>query len=102
MKPKPRESAPSRILQSQPAPSVATAYALTKPEEPELTESIDSMKFVGNNGSQQDAGAELTAMKEEKNALEVTLAEVREENSKQREKIDEANNALSELSKVRP
>lgn len=104
MKPKPRDSARPKIFQSPAAAaaaaSVTAAYALTKPEKLKSTESIDSTKFVENNVSHQDVAAELTAIKEETNALKVMLAEVREENSKQREKIDEANNTHSELSKV--
>lgn len=106
MRPKLRESAPPKIFQSQAAAaaaaSVTAAYALTKPEKLEFSESVDSTKIVENNVSQQDVVAELTAIKEEKNALELTLAEVREENSKRKEKISEANNTLSELSKVCP
>ncbi|KAK4776353.1 hypothetical protein SAY86_005041 [Trapa natans] len=102
-RPKPRESAPPKIFQSPAAAaaaaSVIAAYALTKPEKTEFIESDHSTKLVGNNVSQQDTEAELSAIKEEKNALELSLAEVREENSKQRERISEANNTLSELSK---
>ncbi|KAK4799880.1 hypothetical protein SAY86_025245 [Trapa natans] len=106
MRPKPTESATPKIFQSPAAAaaaaSVTAAYALTKPEKVESTESVDSRKLAANKVSQRDAEAELSAIKEEKNALELSLAEVREENSKQREKISEANSTLSELSKARP
>lgn len=104
MKPKPRDSVRPKIFQSPAAAaaaaSVTAAYALTKSEKLNFTESVDSAKLVDNDVPQQDVAAELAAVKEETNALEATLAEVREDNSKQREKIDEANNTHSELSKV--
>ncbi|XP_031379550.1 acyl-CoA-binding domain-containing protein 4 isoform X2 [Punica granatum] len=103
MKPKPRDSSRPKIFQSPAAAAAAAcvtaAYALTKPDKLDLTESVDSAKFVENNVFQRDITAEVAAIKEEKNALEASLAKIREENSKQREKIDEANNTHSELSK---
>lgn len=102
---KPRDISRPKIFQSPAAAaaaaSVTAAYALAKSEKLDIPKSLSS-KFaaIGNNHSQQDVGTDIDAIKEDKRVLELSIVEVRTENSRFREKIDEVNGTHSELSKV--
>lgn len=104
MRLKPRDISRPKIFQSPAAAaaaaSVTAAYALAKSEKLDIPKSLSS-KFaaIGNNHSQQDVGTDIYAIKEDKRVLELSIAEVRTENSRFREKIDEDNGTHSELSK---
>lgn len=85
-----------KILQSPAAAaaaaSVTAAFALSKAEKLESN----------SNGvvSKNDINIEIEAVKEEKNVLELSLTEVRAENSKLKGAIEEVNGTHAELGKV--
>lgn len=105
MRLKPRDIPRPKIFQSPAAAaaaaSVTAAYALAKSEKLDIPKTLSS-KFagIGNNLSEKDVRTDIDAIKEDKRVLELSLAEVRTENSRFREKIDEVNSTHSELSKV--
>lgn len=105
MKPKPRDLSRPKIFQSPAAAaaaaSVTAAYALTKAEKLNFTKAEDSNpKEAENSFSGQDVTNEIKAIREEKDVLELSLAEVRAENTRLRGQIGEKNGTHSELSKV--
>lgn len=105
MKPKPRDSARPKIFQSPAAAaaaaSVTAAYALTKAEKLDFTKAEDAdSRGAENSVSEKDVTNGVKAIREEKNVLELSLAEVRAENTRIKGQIDEKNGTLSELSKV--
>lgn len=107
LKPKPRNLSRPKIFQSPAAAaaaaSVTAAYALTKAEKLDYTIAEDSnSKEGGNSLSEQDAKNDIEAIREEKHQLELSLAQVRAENSRLGGQIDEQNGTHSELSKVWP
>ncbi|KAJ8765993.1 hypothetical protein K2173_020509 [Erythroxylum novogranatense] len=103
MRLKPRDLSRPKIFLSPAAAaaaaSVTAAYALAKSEKLDFSNIALHSKDVQHVPSEQDQALEIDAIKEEKNALELTLAEVRAENSKLNEKIDEVNGTHADLSK---
>ncbi|KAF5729456.1 acyl-CoA-binding domain-containing protein 4 isoform X3 [Tripterygium wilfordii] len=103
MRLKPRDSSHPRIFQSPAAAaaaaSVSAAYALAKSEKLDSSNLNLNSKGVENGLSKQNMTIEIDALKEEKRAMELSLAEVRAENSRLSEKIDEVNSTHAELSK---
>ena len=105
MKPKRTDSTRPKIFQSPAAAaaaaSVTAAYALAKSEKLEFIETDDS-NFEGlrENNPVQDFSIEINAIREENKVLESSVAEVKAENSRVREKIDDINGTYAELSKV--
>ena len=105
MKPKPKDSSRPKIFQSPAAAaaaaSVTAAYALTKAEKLDFTKAEDPNSQGARNGlSEKDVTNGVKAIREEKNVLELSLTEVRAENTRLRGQIDEKNGTHSELSKV--
>uniref|UniRef100_A0A803N7P4 Acyl-CoA-binding domain-containing protein n=1 Tax=Chenopodium quinoa TaxID=63459 RepID=A0A803N7P4_CHEQI len=74
-----------------------------KPRDPLARKQLDSTKTenteVEGAGQKQDGFSGTTSVKDAKRLLELSLAEVREENSKLKGKIDEINSNHEELSK---
>lgn len=106
MRVKPRDSSHPKILQSPAAAaaaaSVTAAYALAKPELLNFGEREDSnSKVIPVDASRKDLSAEINSIKEEKKALELSLAETTANNSALKLKIEEINGSYAELSKVR-
>ncbi|XP_050210361.1 acyl-CoA-binding domain-containing protein 4 [Mercurialis annua] len=103
MRLKPKDMLRPKIFQSPAAAaaaaSVTAAYALAKSEKLDLSNINFNSKGVESYPSEQDVKSEIDAIKEEKNVLELSLAEARAENSRVREKIDEVNSTHAELSK---
>ncbi|CAH9055468.1 unnamed protein product [Cuscuta epithymum] len=104
MRPKPRDSSHPKILLSPAAAaaaaSVTAAYALTKPEKFDSTARDDSnFKGIQNNTSQKNLSDEIGTIREEKERLESSLAEVTRENFSLKAKIEEVNNTYADLSK---
>lgn len=104
MRPKPTDLSRPKILQSPAAAaaaaSVTAAYALSKNEKLDSTIAESNSKRVESNISGKDLKIEIDAIKEEKHVLELSLAEVREENSKLGGAIEEINSTHAELAKV--
>lgn len=105
MRLKPRDISRPKIFQSPAAAaaaaSVTAAYALAKSEKLDFPQTLNlNSAGIGNNISEQDVSNDIDAIKEEKRVLELSVEEVRAENSRLREKIDEVNNTHGELSKV--
>ena len=105
MKPKRTDSTRPKIFQSPAAAaaaaSVTAAYALAKSEKLEFIETDDSnFEGVRENNPVQDFSIEINAIREENKVLESSVAEVKAENSRVREKIDDINGTYAELSKV--
>jgi hypothetical protein len=105
MKPKPSGSSLPKIFQSPAAAaaaaSVTAAYAITKAENFYFPKAEDSSsKGTGNILSEQGVRNDIEAIREEKKVSELSLAEVRAENTRIRGQIDEKNGTHSELSKV--
>ncbi|XP_039003532.1 acyl-CoA-binding domain-containing protein 6-like [Hibiscus syriacus] len=103
MKLKPRDLSHPKIFQSPAAAaaaaSVTAAYALAKSEKLEFPQIIDlNFNAVEKSVPQKDINTEIDAIKEEK-ALETSIEEVKAENSRLREKIDELKSNHTELSK---
>lgn len=104
MKPKPTDSTRPKIFQSPAAAaaaaSVTAAYALAKSEKLDFIETEDSnFGGVKENNSAQDFSIEINAIREENKVLESSVAEVKAENSRLKEKIDDINGTYAELSK---
>ncbi|XP_038711615.1 acyl-CoA-binding domain-containing protein 4-like isoform X2 [Tripterygium wilfordii] len=103
MRLKHRDSSRPKIFQSPAAAaaaaSVTAAYALAKSEKLDFSHFNLSSKGVENGLVKQDVTIEIDALKEEKKTLEMSLGEVRAENSRLCEKIDEVNGTHAELSK---
>ncbi|KAJ4720691.1 acyl-CoA-binding domain-containing protein 4-like [Melia azedarach] len=104
MRLKPRDISRPKIFQSPAAAaaaaSVTAAYALAKSEKLDFPQTLNlNSAGIGNNISEQDVSNDIDAIKEEKRVLELSVEEVRAENSRLREKIDEVNNTHGELSK---
>ncbi|GAB4836388.1 hypothetical protein Ancab_001299 [Ancistrocladus abbreviatus] len=104
LKPKLKEPARPKIFLSPAAAaaaaSVSAAYSISSAKQTDLSKAEDS------NGDsceikhpQQDFTFDVDTIREEKRLLELSVAEVRQENSKLREKIDDVNNTHAELSK---
>ncbi|KAL8533202.1 hypothetical protein ACS0TY_009448 [Phlomoides rotata] len=104
MRVKPRDSLHPKILQSPAAAaaaaSVNAAFALSKSETLNFTEKEDlDSKEIQVDTSQQDLSNEITSIREDKKALELSLAECTSENSAIKIKIEEMNGSYAELSK---
>jgi hypothetical protein len=104
MRLKPSDVSRPKIFQSPAAAaaaaSVTAAYALAKSEKLDFSSLNLNSNGVGNNLSELDLAFEIDALKEEKKELELFLTEVRAENSRLTEKVDEVNGTHAELSKV--
>lgn len=104
MRLKPRDSLRPKIFQSPAAAaaaaSVTAAYALAKSDKLDFSNINLNPRVIESNPSEQDLTIEIDAIKEDNKVLELSLAEVRAENSRLREKIDEVNSTHAELSKV--
>ncbi|KAJ6986765.1 hypothetical protein NC653_020103 [Populus alba x Populus x berolinensis] len=103
MRLKPRDALRPKIFQSPAAAaaaaSVSAAYALAKSEKLDFSKLNLNSNGTGKNSTEQDLALEIDALKEEKRVLELSLAEVRAENYRVTEKIDEVNGTHAELSK---
>lgn len=103
MRLKPRDSLRPKIFQSPAAAaaaaSVTAAYALAKSDKLDFSNINLNPRVIESNPSEQDLTIEIDAIKEDNKVLELSLAEVRAENSRLREKIDEVNSTHAELSK---
>lgn len=104
MRPKPRDVLHPKILQSPAAEaaaaSVRAAYALIKPEKYLSEREDSSFKEVHVDNTQQSLLAEISALGEQKKALESSLADIRAENADLRNKIEDVNTTHADLSKV--
>jgi hypothetical protein len=98
MRLKPRDASRPKIFRS--AASVTAAHALAKSEKLDFSNLNLNYNGTGKNSTEQDLGFEIDALKEEKKVLELPLAEVRADNFRLTEKIDEVNGTHAELSKV--
>lgn len=96
MKPKPKDSKQPKIFKSSAAAaaaaSVTAAYALAKSESLDLT-------AIENSKTKVDLSVEIGVIKEEKKALESSIAWVKAEQSTVKAKLDEINETHSDLSK---
>ncbi|XP_004250024.2 acyl-CoA-binding domain-containing protein 4 [Solanum lycopersicum] len=103
MRPKPRDVLHPKILQSPAAEaaaaSVRAAYALIKPEKYLSEREDSSFKEVHVDNTQQSLLAEISALGEQKKALESSLADIRAENADLRNKIEDVNTTHADLSK---
>lgn len=102
MKPKLKDSARPKMYLSPAAAaaaaSVTAAYSYSSGKQLDFTRIEDT---TAEGASQkQDGFAGTTSTKDSKRLLELSLAEVREENSMLKGKVDEINNNHEELSKV--
>lgn len=97
MKPKPKDSKHPKIFKSPAAAaaaaSVTAAYALAKSENLDLT-------AIKNTKTQVGLSVEISVIKEEKKALESSIAWVKAEKSTVKSKLDEINETHADLSKV--
>lgn len=105
MRPKEKDIVRPKIFQSPAAAaaaaSVTSAYALSKSEKLDFMQLDDMNSSSHVNGhSKDDVTDKFEAIKEEKRILELSIAEVRAENSKIGGEIEELNNTHAELSKV--
>lgn len=105
MRPKEKDIVRPKIFQSPAAAaaaaSVTSAYALSKSEKLDFMQLDDMNSNSHVNGhSKDDVTDKFEAIKEEKRILELSIAEVRAENSKIGGEIEELNNTHAELSKV--
>ena len=82
------------------AASVTAAYALSKNEKLDSTTAESNSKKVESSLPGKDVRMEIEAIKEEKSVLELSLAEVRAENSRLGGAIEEINSTHAELAKV--
>ncbi|KAK7278611.1 hypothetical protein RJT34_23643 [Clitoria ternatea] len=104
MRPKAKDVLRPKIFQSPAAAaaaaSVTSAYALSKSEKLDFMQLDDINSKPSVNGHPQDDVTDKTeAIKEEKRLLELSIAEVRAENSKLGGEIEELNNTHAELTK---
>ncbi|KHN00947.1 Acyl-CoA-binding domain-containing protein 4 [Glycine soja] len=82
------------------AASVTSAYALSKSEKLDFMQLDDINSKLSVNGHHKDDVVDkVEAIKEEKRLLELSIAEVRAENSKLGGEIEEINNTHAELTK---
>lgn len=105
MRPKAKDSLRPKIFQSPAAAaaaaSVTSAYALSKSEKLDFMQLDDRNSESSINGHPQDnVTVKTEAIKEEKRLLELSIAEVRAENSKLGGEIAEVNSTHAELTKV--
>ncbi|ESW16246.1 hypothetical protein PHAVU_007G140800 [Phaseolus vulgaris] len=104
MRPKEKDIVRPKIFQSPAAAaaaaSVTSAYALSKSEKLDFMQ-LDDMNYNSsvNGHPKDDVTNKIEAIKEEKRILELSIAEVRAENSKLGGEIEEINNTHAELSK---
>lgn len=103
MRPKLKDSARLKIYQSAAAAaaaaSVAAAYSIGSGKQLDLTKIGQSVTEVENSSQKQNGIAGMTNFKDTKRLLELSLTEVKEENSKLKGKVDEINSNYEELSK---
>ncbi|KAK1416600.1 hypothetical protein QVD17_32391 [Tagetes erecta] len=96
MKPKPKDSKQPKIFKSSAAAaasaSVTAAYALAKSENLDIT-------AIENSKTKVDLSVEVGVIKEEKKALESSIAWVKAEKSTLKAKLDEINETHDDLSK---
>ena len=105
MRPKAKDTMRPKIFQSPAAAaaaaSVTSAYALSKSEKLDFIQLDDiNSKLSANGHPKDDVTDKVEAIKEEKRLLELSIAEVRAENSKLGGEIEEINNTHAELTKV--
>ncbi|KAI7730064.1 hypothetical protein M8C21_020015 [Ambrosia artemisiifolia] len=97
MKPKPKDSKQPKIFKSSAAAaaaaSVTAAYALAK------SESLD-LPAIENSKTKVNLSVEIGIIKEEKKALESSIAWVKAEKSTVKAKLDELNETHTDLSKA--
>ncbi|CAI0410837.1 unnamed protein product [Linum tenue] len=97
MRLKPRDTLRPKISA---AASVTAAYAWSKSEKLDASRLEANWREQGKKKpSEEDLTIEIDTIKEDKKILEVSLADVRAENSRLREKIDEVNSTHADLSK---
>ncbi|CAL2240135.1 unnamed protein product [Prunus armeniaca] len=103
MMPKLRDSLQPKIFQSPAAAaaaaSVTAAYALTKIDKLDFKTAELNSKGTENHHYEQDFTIDLETLTEEKSVLELSLSEVKTENSRLGQEIEEVNNTHAELSK---
>lgn len=104
MRPKPRDSPHPKIYQSPAAAaaaaSVTAAYALTKSNMLDFPKVGDTdIKVVQGNGSERDLSVDINAIKEEKNALEASIEEIKTANSSLKGRIEDNTSTYADLSK---
>lgn len=103
MRPKLKDISRPKIYQSPAAAaaaaSVTAAYALSKTEKLDFA-TKSNPKGAEKNLSEHDVRVEIEAIREEKTLLELSLIEVRAENSKLTGEIEEIDATHAELSKV--
>ncbi|KAG5152455.1 hypothetical protein JHK84_028927 [Glycine max] len=104
MRPKAKDTMRPKIFQSPAAAaaaaSVTSAYALSKSEKLDFIQLDDiNSKLSANGHPKDDVTDKVEAIKEEKRLLELSIAEVRAENSKLGGEIEEINNTHAELTK---
>ncbi|VVA26883.1 PREDICTED: acyl-CoA-binding [Prunus dulcis] len=103
MMPKPRDSLQPKIFQSPAAAaaaaSVTAAYALTKIDKLDFKTAELNSKGAENHHYEQDFTIDLETLTEEKSVLELSLSQVKTENSRLGQEIEEVNNTHTELSK---
>lgn len=109
MKPKPRNLVQPRLLQSPAAAaaaaSVTAAYAVItatdeKTRDIVATDDLD-VKRAQPAGSSKQIVAEIDALNREKVKLESRLADIHDENSKLKDKVDMVKLSYGELAKVK-
>lgn len=104
MRPKLRDLKQPKIFQSPAAAaaaaSVTAAYALSMTEKLDFATAESNSNGAEKIPSEQDVAVEVETIREEKTLLELSLTEVRTENSKLSGKIEEVNGTHAELSKV--
>ncbi|KAF1880206.1 hypothetical protein Lal_00022335 [Lupinus albus] len=104
LRPKARDSLRPKIFQSPAAAaaaaSVSSAYALSKSEKLDFMQPDDKNSKRSVNGHHlDDVTVKSEAIKEEKRLLELSIVEVRAENSRLRGEINEVNSTHAELTK---
>lgn len=103
MRLKPGESSHPKIFKSPAAAaaaaSVTAAYAIAKSDKSDYPPPANpTLNGNGNSLPERDIRNRIDTIKEEKRALESSIAETQVENAKLREKIDEVNSSHTELS----
>ncbi|KAF3434112.1 hypothetical protein FNV43_RR25215 [Rhamnella rubrinervis] len=103
LRPKLKDLKRPKIFQSPAAAaaaaSVTAAYALSITEKLDFATAKSNSNGAEKSLSEEDVAHEVDAIREEKTLLELSLAEVRTENSKLSGKIEEINGTHAELSK---
>jgi len=105
LRPKAKDTLRPKIFQSPAAAaaaaSVSSAYALSKSEKLDFMQLDDiNPKSSVNGHHQSDVTIKIEAIKEEKRLLELSITEVKAENSKLGGEIHEVNSTHAELTKV--